>query len=175
MSSAAGACARRCWSSPTAPPGSSTPRSQVLARSLRQKCLIQRVSNVLAKSTATAQDEVRDTYWAIFDTDALAPPQAFSPGAKLVTAVQARIDAFAETYGTLYPSAVKCLLTDQDSHRSLHFQIKRRKRIRHSNFIEHTSARPAAGSRSSAGSPARPAASTSSGLSWTAPHAAGAV
>jgi transposase-like protein len=43
----------------------------VLARSLRQKCLIHRCRNVLAKVPAAAQDEVRNAYWAIFDTGAL--------------------------------------------------------------------------------------------------------
>src|SRR6266516_3568205 len=80
----------------------------VLARSLRQKCLIHRARNVLAKVPATAQDEVRAAYWAIFDTDALTTA-GLEPGHKLVTAVQARIDTFAQTYGKLYPAAVKCL------------------------------------------------------------------
>ena len=53
--------------------------------------------------------------------------------------MQARIDAFAETYGTLYPSAVKCLLTDREQLTSyLRFPIEHHKRIRHSNFIERT-------------------------------------
>jgi len=38
-----------------------------LARSLRQRCLIHRVRNVLAKVPAHAQDEVKKAYWAIFD------------------------------------------------------------------------------------------------------------
>jgi transposase-like protein len=110
----------------------------VLARSLRQKCLIHRARNVLAKVPAAAQDEIRAAYWAIFDTDALIAAGA-GPGHKLVTAVQARIDAFAQTYGTLYPSAVKCLLTDREQLTSyLRFPIEHHKRIRHSNFIERT-------------------------------------
>ena len=110
----------------------------VLARSLRQKCLIHRCRNVLAKVPAAAQDEVRDAYWAIFDTDALTAAGT-GPGHKLVTAVQARIDTFAETYGTLYPSAVKCLLTDREQLTSyLRFPTEHHKRIRHSNFIERT-------------------------------------
>jgi putative transposase len=68
----------------------------VLARSLRQKCLIHRCRNVVAKVPAAAQDEIRATYWAIFDTDALTDAGA-GPGHKLVTAVQARIDGFART------------------------------------------------------------------------------
>jgi putative transposase len=110
----------------------------VLARSLRQKCLIHRCRNVLAKVPAAAQDEVRDAYWAIFDTDALTAA-GLEPGHQLVTAVQARIDTFAETYGKLYPSAVKCLVTDREQLTSyLRFPVEHHKRIRHSNFIERT-------------------------------------
>jgi transposase-like protein len=110
----------------------------VLARSLRQKCLIHRARNVLAKVPAAALDEIRDAYWAIFDTDALTAAGT-GPGDKLVTAVQARVDAFAQTYGTLYPSAVKCLLTDREQLTSyLRFPAEHHKRIRHSNFIERT-------------------------------------
>jgi putative transposase len=110
----------------------------VLARSLRQKCLIHRGRNVLAKVPAAAQDEVRAAYWVIFDTDALTAAGT-GPGHQLVTAVQARIDGFAGTYGTLYPSAVKCLLTDREQLTSyLRFPIEHHKRIRHSNFIERT-------------------------------------
>ena len=110
----------------------------MLARSLRQKCLIHRARNVLAKVPAAAQDEIRDAYWAIFDTDALTAAGT-GPGHQLVTAVQARIDAFAQTYGTLYPSAVKCLLSDREQLTSyLRFPIEHHRRIRHSNFIERT-------------------------------------
>jgi putative transposase len=110
----------------------------VLARSLRQKCLIHRARNVLAKVPAAAQEEIRDAYWAIFDTDALTAAGP-GPGHKLVTAGQARIDVFAETYGKLYPSAVKCLLTDREQLTSyLRFPAEHHKRIRHSNFIERT-------------------------------------
>jgi transposase-like protein len=107
----------------------------VLARSLRQKCLIHRCRNVLAKVPATAQEEIRAAYWAIFDTEDLIAAGA-GPGQELVTAVQARIDTFAETYRGLYPAAVKCLLTDRDQLTSyLRFPLEHHKRIRHSNFI----------------------------------------
>jgi transposase-like protein len=53
--------------------------------------------------------------------------------------VQARIDGFAQTYGKLYPAAVKCLLTDREQLTSyLRFPAEHHKRIRHSNFIERT-------------------------------------
>ena len=37
-----------------------------------------------------------------------------TPGPKLVAAVQARIDAFAEQVRRAYPAAVKCLLADRE-------------------------------------------------------------
>ena len=110
----------------------------VLARSLRQKCLIHRYRNVVAKVPAAAQNEIRGAYWAIFDTDALTAAGA-GPGQELVSAVQARIGAFAGTYGTLYSAAVKCLLADREQLTSyLRFPLEHHKRIRHSNFIERT-------------------------------------
>jgi transposase-like protein len=118
-----------------------------LPRSLRQRCLIHRCRNVLAKVPAQAQTEIRDAYWAIFDTDELIAA-GMAPGPELVAAVQHRIDAFAETYARAYPSAVKCLLADREQLTSyLRFPVEHHRRIRHSNFIERTSARPAAGSR----------------------------
>jgi transposase-like protein len=107
-------------------------------RSLRQKCLIHRCRNVLAKVPADAHDEIRDAYWAIFDVDELLA-QDVPPGPKLVAAVQHRIDAFADKYARVFPSAVKCLLTDREQLTSyLHFPVEHHKRIRHSNFIERT-------------------------------------
>ena len=56
-----------------------------------------------------------------------------------MTAVQARIDAFAEKYASLYPAAVRCLLADCEQLTSyLRFPAEHHKRIRHSNFIERT-------------------------------------
>jgi|BarGraNGADG00212_1021973.scaffolds.fasta_scaffold30700_1 putative transposase len=109
-----------------------------LPRSLRQRCLIHRSRNLLAKVPTEAQTELRDAYWAIFDTDTLIDA-GMTPGPQLVAAVQARIDTFAETYGRAYPSAVKCLLTDRAQLTSyLRFPLEHHRRIRHSNFIERT-------------------------------------
>src|SRR6266568_4061412 len=80
-----------------------------LPRSLRQRCLIHRLRNLLAKVPAEAQTEMRDAYWAIFDTDELIAA-GLTPGHDLVAAVQRRIDAFAEKYARAFPTAVKCLL-----------------------------------------------------------------
>jgi Transposase, Mutator family len=61
------------------------------------------------------------------------------PGPKRVAAAQARIDAIADTYRSVYPSAVKCLLTDREQLTSyLRFPLEHHRRIRHSNFIERT-------------------------------------
>jgi putative transposase len=88
--------------------------------------------------TTEAQTELRDAYWAIFDTEDLIAA-GMTPGPKLVAAVQARIDAFAETYARAYPAAVKCLLADRQQLTSyLRFPIEHHRRIRHSNFIERT-------------------------------------
>ena len=109
-----------------------------LPRSLRQRCLIHRARNVLAKVPAESQTEIGDAYWAIFDTDDLIAAGA-APGPKLVAAVQDRIDVFAATYAGVFPSAVKCLLSDRQQLTSyLRFPIAHHRRIRHSNFIERT-------------------------------------
>ena len=53
--------------------------------------------------------------------------------------MQARIDAFAQKYASLYPAAVRCLLADCEQLTSyLRFPAEHHKRIRHSNFIERT-------------------------------------
>jgi putative transposase len=109
-----------------------------LPRSLRQRCLIHRSRNFLAKVPAEALTELRDAYWAIFDTDTLIAA-GMTPGHELVAAAQARIDAFAETYARTFPAAVKCLLTDRAQLTSyLRFPLEHHRRIRHSNFIERT-------------------------------------
>ena len=109
-----------------------------LPRSLRQRCLIHRCRNYLAKVPAEAQAELRDAYWAIFDTDTLTAT-GMTPGPELVAAVQTRIDTFADKYARAYPSAVKCLLTDREQLTSyLRFPLEHHRRIRHSNFIERT-------------------------------------
>jgi transposase-like protein len=105
---------------------------------LRQRCLIHRCRNVLAKVPAESQTEIGDAYWAIFDTDELIAA-GLAPGTQLVAAVQDRIDVFAATYAGVFPSAVKCLLSDRQQLTSyLRFPAAHHRRIRHSNFIERT-------------------------------------
>ena len=114
-------------------PGLIGAAEQVFAKSLRQRCLIHRARNVLAKVPMAAQTEVKAEYWKLFDDiDA-------DPGQAAVGVVRGRIRVFEKRYGTTYPAAVKCLTTDVASLTVyLRFPKEHWKRIRHSNFIERT-------------------------------------
>jgi putative transposase len=104
-------------------------------KALRQRCLIHRARNVLAKTPAGMQAEVKDAYWKIFDTEDLTTP----PGPRLVEIIDARITEMAAKYSAAYPSAMKCLTTDREGLTAyLRFPADHHKRIRHSNFIERT-------------------------------------
>jgi len=108
---------------------------QIYPKALRQRCLIHRCRNLLAKIPAGMQAEVKDAYWKIFDTEDLTTP----PGPKLVELIDARIDEFAAKYRATYPSAIKILLTDRAGLTAyLRFPTEHHNRIRHSNFIERT-------------------------------------
>jgi len=108
---------------------------QVYPAALRQRCLVHRARNILAKIPAGMQAEVKDAYWAIFDTEDLKTP----PGPRLVEIIDHRTDEFAARYRALYPAAVKILLTDREGLTAyLRFPVEHHKRIRHSNFIERT-------------------------------------
>jgi len=106
---------------------------RVFDRSLRQRCLIHRARNVLAKVPAGAQDEVKAAYWAIFD-DIEQPP-----GQQAVAEAQRRAQTFADRYQRFYPAAVACLLhTLPELTCYLRFPTEHWSRIRHSNLIERT-------------------------------------
>jgi len=105
----------------------------VFPDSLRQRCLIHRARNVLAKVPAHAQTKVKAEYWAIFDDlDA-------EPGEAAVAEATRRARSFAAKWRKLYPSAVACL-EDDFCHLAtyLRFPAEHQGRIRHSNFIERT-------------------------------------
>ncbi len=126
-----------------AAPGLLSALEQVFGQSLRQKCLIHRARNVLAKVPAQAQTEVKNAYWELFDVDEVLDGKddgpGLLPGPDLVAFVQARIEAFAQAHRGRYPAAVKCLLTDREQLTSyLRFPREHHHRIRHSNFIERT-------------------------------------
>lgn len=105
----------------------------VLAQSLRQRCVIHRARNVLAKVPKHAQAQVKAEFWAIFDDITAAP------GDPAVREVTKRARAFAAKWRKLYPAAVDCLEADFDHLVTyLRFPAEHWKRIRHSNFIERT-------------------------------------
>jgi transposase-like protein len=116
-------------------PGLISAIGQAYPKALRQRCLVHRARNVLAKVPAGMQAEVKDAYWAIFDTEELKTP----PGPRLVEIIDARIGEFAARYQAMYPAAVKCLLADREGLTAyLRFPAEHHNRIRHSNFTERT-------------------------------------
>jgi Transposase, Mutator family len=69
----------------------------VFASSLRQRCLIHRARNLLAKVSKHAQAEVKAAFWQVFDDiDA-------EPGEAAVAQARQRAHAFADRYGKRYP------------------------------------------------------------------------
>ncbi len=108
---------------------------QIYPKALRQRCIIHRLRNVLAKIPTGMQAEIRDGYWAIFDTTDL----TIEPGPQLVEIIDKRIEAFAAKYTDLYPAAMRILITDQAGLTAyLRFPLAHHSRMRHSNFIERT-------------------------------------
>jgi putative transposase len=106
----------------------------VFDRSLRQRCVIHRARNILAKVPAHAQAKVKADYWAIFDL-----PESTVPGEDAVAEATRRARAFASKWRKLYPSAVECLEADFEHLVTfLRFPAEHWGRIRHSNFIERT-------------------------------------
>ncbi len=116
-------------------PGLISAIEQAFPRALRQRCLIHRARNVLAKVPAGTRAEVKDAYWKIFDTEKLKT----QPGPALAEIIGARISEMAARYSATYPSAMKCLTTDAEGLTAyLRFPAGHHNRVRHSNFIERT-------------------------------------
>ena len=116
-------------------PGLIAAIEQAFPKALRQRCLIHRARNILAKIPAGMQAEVKDAYWAVFDTEELKT----QPGPRLVELIDARITEMAARYAPTYPAAMKCLLADREGLTAyLRFPAGHHHRIRHSNFIERT-------------------------------------
>jgi transposase-like protein len=108
---------------------------QAFPKALRQRCLIHRARNIVAKVPAGMQAEVKDAYWKLFDTEDLKT----GPGPRLVELIDHRITEMAAKYGATYPAAMKCLLADHEGLTAyLRFPAEHHHRIRHSNFIERT-------------------------------------
>jgi putative transposase len=105
----------------------------VFASSLRQRCLIHRAWNLLAKVPTHAQAEVKAAYWQVFD-DITA-----EPGEAAVAQARQRAHAFADRYGKRYPAAVACLLDSLPELTCfLRFPREHWTRIRHTNLVERT-------------------------------------
>ena len=108
---------------------------QAFPKALRQRCLIHRARNVLAKVPAGMQAEVKDAYRALFDTGDLKT----TPGPRLVELIDHRITEMTARYSPAYPAAMKCLLADREGLTAyLRFPAEHHHRTRHSNFIERT-------------------------------------
>ena len=115
-------------------PGLIAAAEQTMSAALRQRCLIHRARNILAKVPTNALGEVQADYWAIFNL-----PDTVEPGLDAVALVHKRIDQVAMRWRDSYPAAVRCLLADRDSLTVyLRFPREHWPRVRHSNFIERT-------------------------------------
>jgi putative transposase len=139
------------------------------ATSLRQRCLVHRARNLLAKVPKHAQAEVKAAFWQIFD-DITA-----DPGEAAVAQARQRADVFADRYGKRYPAAVGCLTdTLPELTCFLRFPCEHWARIRHSNLIERTFGETKRRTKVIGRLPASAAACRWSGRCWTAPRAVGA-
>jgi putative transposase len=114
-------------------PGLTGAFDRAFPNSLRQRCLVHRARNTLAKVSAHDQDEVKADFWAIFDVgDA-------EPGDQAVAVAHRQAAEFAAKWKRRYPSAVACVTDDLASLTvHLRFPAEHWRRVRHSNFIERT-------------------------------------
>jgi putative transposase len=116
-------------------PGLIAAIEQAFPKALRQRCLIHRARNIVAKVPAGMQPEIKDAYWKLFDTGDLTT----QPGPKLVELVDNRITEMAGRYSATYPAAMKCLLADREGLTAyLRFPAGHHHRVRHPDFIERT-------------------------------------
>ena len=114
-------------------PGLTGAFDRAFPASLRQRCLVHRVRNTLAKVSAHAQAEVKADFWAIFDVDDA------EPGEEAVAVAHRQAAEFAARWNSRYPAAVRCVTDDLASLTvHLRFPAEHWHRIRHSNFIERT-------------------------------------
>ena len=115
-------------------PGLCAAIDQVFPTARRQRCVIHRARNVLAKVSATDQDAVKADLWEIFDL-----PEHLEPGEAAVAEASRRAEQFAATWRPRYPAVADCLLADFElltAH--LHHPRAHWPRIRHTNLIERT-------------------------------------
>jgi len=114
-------------------PGLTGAFDRAFPNSLRQRCLVHRARNTLAKVSAHDHDEVKTDFWALFEVgDA-------EPGDQAISVAHRQAAEFAAKWKSRYPSAVACVTDDLASLTvHLRFPAEHWRRIRHSNFIERT-------------------------------------
>lgn len=114
-------------------PGLIAAVEQVFPRSLRQRCLVHKARNVLARVSGADQAGVKADYWAIFD-DIEA-----QPGEAAVAEAQRRAQALARNWERRYPGAVASVMDDLAA-LTAHLRCPREhwRRIRHTNLLERT-------------------------------------
>lgn len=105
----------------------------VFPHSLRQRCVIHRLRNAVAKVSVADQEAFKSDWWEIFDK--IDEP----PGDKAIAEARRRMEAFAVQWERAYPGAVACLVADFESLTvHLRFPQEHWKRCRHTNLIERT-------------------------------------
>jgi len=92
--------------------------------SLRQRCLVHKVRNVLERVPAGVKDEVKQALWCVYD-------------APVREVADLLAQSFIQRYGPQYPSAVQCFQDDLDACLNhLRCPASHRKRIRTTNLLE---------------------------------------
>ena len=115
-------------------PGLCAALDQVFWSARRQRCLVHRVRNLLARVSEIDREALLAEFWQVFDF-----PVEFEPGAAAVAEAARRAERFASSWCRAYPGAVECLLEGFElltAH--LHFPRAHWPRIRHTNLIDRT-------------------------------------
>ena len=97
---------------------------KIWPNSLRQRCLVHKVRNVLDRVPEAVKSEIKQALWAVYD----APTRAVA---------DVLIQSFIDCYQQQYPAAVTCFLDDLEAClRHLQCPAAHRKRIRTTNLLE---------------------------------------
>jgi putative transposase len=114
-------------------PGLIAAIEQVFPKALRQRCVIHRLRNAVAKVSKADQDAFKSDWWEVFDH--IEEP----PGEGAVKQARRRMDGFRAQWERAYPGAVACLVEDFESLTvHLRFPKEHWRRCRHTNLIERT-------------------------------------
>ena len=114
-------------------PGLIAAIEQVFSASLRQRCVIHRLRNAVAKVSKADQDAFKSDWWEVFDK--IEEP----PGERAISEARRRMDGFRANWERAYPKAVACLSEDFESLTvHLRFPAEHWRRCRHTNLIERT-------------------------------------